>query len=80
MNRTTINPTLRYTRVRQVISLCQYPFHNRWVIRNHKGHWSLEGKRFGMGYSANIRATTNLMPRKEVHLLKIVMKNRTSDL
>jgi hypothetical protein len=28
MNCTTINPTLRYMRVRQVISLCQYPFHN----------------------------------------------------
>jgi hypothetical protein len=28
MNCTTINPILRYTRMRQVISLCQYPFHN----------------------------------------------------
>jgi hypothetical protein len=32
MSRTTINPTLRYTRVRQVISLCQYPFHNSLTL------------------------------------------------
>jgi hypothetical protein len=32
MNRTTINPILHYMHMHQVISLCQYPFHNTMEV------------------------------------------------